>query len=197
MLHTVIFIGRSGCGKGTQAGLLKNRITDLDSLKRQIIYVETGAMFREFNRGKGFSSKLSKEIDEKDDRQPDFLACSMWGNLLIEKLGEDMHLVFDGVARSLPEATIISTAMKFYKREKPIVIYINVSRKWSEERLLSRGRSDDRSLSGITKRLNWFEEDTLPAIEYFRTNSLYRFIEVDGEQPIEKVYADIITAYDH
>jgi adenylate kinase family enzyme len=87
--------------------------------------------------------------------------------------------------------------MKFYKREKPTVIYINVSRKWSEERLLSRGRSDDRSLSGITKRLNWFEEDTLPAIEYFRTNLLYRFIEVDGEQSIEKVYADIIAAYDH
>ena len=197
MLHTVIFIGRSGCGKGTQADLLKNRIVRLDPDKNQILYVETGEHFRSFIRSKGYSSELSKEIYDKDERQPDFLACWMWSKMLVEELGPDMHLVFDGAPRSHSEAILLSTALKFYQRTSPTVIYIDVGRKWAEERLLSRGRQDDKTLAKITKRLDWFEADTWPAVEYFKTNSLYRFLEINGEQSIEKVHSDIIAAYDY
>ncbi len=197
MLHTVIFIGRSGCGKGTQAGLLKDYIATLDLDKHPILYVETGEHFRHFILGKSFSAKLSRTTYEKDDRQPDFLACAMWSNVLIDELENDMHIVFDGTPRSLPEAFLISTAMEFYKREKPTVIYINVSRKWSEERLLSRGRMDDTSLSKINKRLDWFDKDILSAIEYFKNSKQYKFIEVNGEQTVDKVHSDIISAYGH
>lgn len=197
MLETVVFIGRSGSGKGTQAKLLKDRITLLDSRKRPILYVETGEHFRAFIRGKSFSSKLSRTFLEKDLRQPDFLACFMWTNVLVNELGEEMHLVFDGAPRSLPEAVVFSSAMAFYKREKPTIIHINVSNKWSEERLLARSRSDDTSLDKITKRLDWFERDTLPAIDYFKAHEEFRFIEVDGEQSIENVHNDIIAGYEH
>jgi adenylate kinase family enzyme len=197
MLQTVIFIGRSGCGKGTQAELLKDRIHRWDEKKRQILYVETGAHFRNFVRQEGYSSKLSNEIYQKAARQPDFLACYMWSTILVEELEPDMHLVFDGAPRSHGEAALLTTAMKFYKRERPIVIYIDVSVKWAEKRLLGRGRSDDKSLDKITKRLSWFEEDTWPAIEYFRTNNFYRFLHINGEQSIDKVHADIIAAYDY
>ncbi|OHA88584.1 MAG: hypothetical protein A3C70_01155 [Candidatus Zambryskibacteria bacterium RIFCSPHIGHO2_02_FULL_43_14] len=197
MLHTIVFIGRSGCGKGTQADLLKNRIARFDPNKQQILYVETGEHFRKFIRSESFSSKLSRKINEDGGRQPDFLACWVWAGILVEELLPDLHLIFDGAPRSLSEAEMITSALKFYKRQKPAVIYLNVSRKWSEDRLLSRGRTDDRSISKVNKRLNWFDEDTLPAIEYFRNNKLYRFIEVNGEQSIEKVHADIIAAYDY
>lgn len=196
-LHTVIFIGRSGCGKGTQAELLKNRIRRLDGEKRQILYVETGEHFRKFIRSEGFSSELSRAAYENDVRQPDFLACWMWTNVLINELHEDMHLVFDGAPRSHVEAALLTTALKFYKREKPTVIYLNVSRDWSEKRLLARHRTDDASLAKIDKRLDWFEEDTWPAVEYFKTNSLYRFLEINGEQSKERVHSDIVAAYDY
>ncbi|MDO8589815.1 MAG: nucleoside monophosphate kinase [bacterium] len=196
MLHTIVFIGRSGCGKGTQADLLKNHIARLDSDKHQILYVETGERFRRFIGGESFSSKLSKEIYEKDERQPDFLACLMWASMLSEELEPGMHLVFDGAPRSHTEAALLTTALKFYQRTRPTIIYLNVSRKWSEDRLLSRGRQDDRTLQKINKRLDWFEADTWPAVEYFKTNNFYRFLEIDGEQPIKKVHADIIAAYD-
>lgn len=196
MLHTVIFIGRSGCGKGTQAELLKEYIHKRDHEKRQIVYIETGARFREFIRGTGYSSKLSKEIYEKDERQPDFLAAVMWGNMLIDEMGPDMHLVFDGAPRAHSEAVLLSTALKFYKREKPTIIYLKVSHKWAEDRLLSRGRADDRALSKIDKRLAWFEEDTWPAIEYFKTNSLYNYLEINGEQTIEEVHREILKKYE-
>lgn len=196
-LHTIIFIGRSGCGKGTQAALLKDRIKRNDEKGRQILYIETGEHFRRFIRGGGFSSKLSLRAYESDERQPDFLACWMWGELLINELEEGMHLVFDGAPRSEPEARVLTTALEFYGRERPTVIVINVSRAWSEERLLARGRQDDKTLSKINKRLDWFDQDVTPALTYFKSNPLFRIIEIDGEQSIEKVHSDIIAAYDY
>ena len=197
MLHTVIFIGRSGCGKGTQADLLKARINRKDDEKRQILYVETGEHFRKFIQGTSFSEKLSREIYGRDERQPNFLATWMWSNILIEELGENMHLIFDGAPRARDEAEMLTSALKFYKREKPVVIYIKVSREWSEKRLLARGRQDDKNLSKIDKRLDWFDKDVIPTIGYFMNTPYYRFIEVNGEQSIEKVHSDIIAAYDY
>lgn len=196
-MHTIIFIGRSGCGKGTQADLLKNRIKKFDPNDRQILYVETGEHFRNFVRGQSFSSRLSRAAYEKDERQPDFLACYMWSNMLLEELDENMHLVIDGAPRALDEAQILTSALTFYSREKPAVIYLNVSRKWSEERLLSRHRGDDASLSRIDKRLDWFDKDVMPAVEYFKNNDYYRFFDINGEQSIEQVHAEIVAQYDY
>lgn len=196
MLHTTLFVGRSGCGKGTQADLFKNWINNRDMEKKPILYVETGERFRQFIRLDQFSSRLSREIYDRDERQPDFLAAWMWSNVLIEELMDNhMHLVFDGAARSKNEAALLTTALNFYEREKPTVIYINVSREWSEKHLLERGRFDDRSLDKINKRLDWFEKDVVPAIEYFRNEPLYHFIEVNGEQSIDQVHADILRIY--
>ena len=69
MLHTVIFIGRSGCGKGTQADLLKNYISSHDDKDRQILYVESGEGFRQFIRGESFSSKLSKKTFPNNEHE--------------------------------------------------------------------------------------------------------------------------------
>jgi len=197
MLHTFILIGRSGCGKGTQADLLKERIHRQDEAKRPILYVETGEHFRQFIRGTSYSSQLSKKIYASDERQPDFLACWMWSNLLIQEMGPDMHVVFDGAPRSRVEGELLTTVLKFYSREKPTIIYLNVSRRWSEEKLLTRGRLDDISLSKIDKRLDWFDTDVVPAIEYFRQNPFYRVIEINGEQPIAHVHRDIVAAYEY
>jgi adenylate kinase family enzyme len=197
MLHNVIFIGRSGCGKGTQADLLKNRIHKLDPDKLPILYVESGERFRKFIKGESYTAKLSKKYYDSDMRQPNFLGSYMWTETLIQELEEKMHLILDGVARSKAEAELLTTAFTFYEREKPVVVHLNVSRKWSDDRLLARGREDDRTLAKINKRLDWFEKDTMPAIEYFRESRFYKFIEVNGEQPIEKVHADIVSAYEY
>lgn len=197
MLHTIIFIGRSGCGKGTQAYLLKERIHRKDDNERKILYVETGDHFRHFIRDTKFSSTLSKKVYESDERQPNFLACWMWSNILIDQLEPEMHLVFDGAPRSLAEAQILDSALKFYKREKPTIIHLDVSRRWSETHLLKRGRSDDVNIAKIDKRLDWFDKDVVPAIDFFKNNPDYRFIEINGEQDIKKVQTDIIEAYDY
>lgn len=121
----------------------------------------------------------------------------MWTKVLLDELDKDMHIVFDGAPRALSEAEMLTSAFNFYKREQPTIIYIDVSRKWSEERLLSRGRSDDVNIEKIDKRLDWFDEDVMPAVEYFRNNPYYRFFDINGEQSIERVHADIIAAHDY
>ena len=197
MLHTVIFIGRSGSGKGTQAGLLRERINNYDMEKRQILYVETGERFRQFIRQDNISAKHAKEINDVGGLQPVFLAAWMWGNVLIEELGENMHLMFDGAPRAFTEAEVLTTALEFYKRERATVVYINVGKKWSEDKLLARGRTDDMSIQKIDTRLAWFDANVVPALEYFKRTPYYRVIEINGEQTVEKVFDDLIKAYEN
>lgn len=190
MLYTFILIGRSGCGKGTQAALLREKLHKAD--KKKILYVETGDRFRRFIRGKEYTAEKAKEINDAGGRQPDFLACWMWGSELVEELGNDMHVVFDGAPRAPTEARVLTTAFEFYGREKPIVVYLNVGKRWSEDRLLERARKDDSSLQKITKKLEWFETSVEPTIDYLKKNSYYNFVEVDGEQSIKEVHKAII-----
>ncbi len=188
--QTFLFIGRSGCGKGTQADLLQKLIKEKDP-NGEIFYIQTGAHFREFIKGEGYANKLSNDIYVNGILQPDFLAIYLWAKLLIENFKGTEHLFFDGITRTLPEAMTFTTALQFYNRHAT-VIYLNVSRKWSEERLLARGRMDDKTLRDIDKRLDWYDRDTAPAVEYFNVHERYTFLDINGEQTVEKVHADIV-----
>ncbi len=188
--QTFVFIGRSGCGKGTQAELLQKSLKEKDP-NGEIFYLETGANFREFIKGEKYSNKLADEVYKKGERQPDFLAVWMWAHILIDEFKGTEHAFFDGITRSLPEATTFTTAMEFYNREVNVV-YINVSREWSKARLLSRGRVDDVDKNEVDKRLDWFDRDSYPAVTYFSNNPRYKVLDINGEQTIEKVHQDIL-----
>lgn len=190
--RTFIFIGRSGCGKGTQAKLLQDYIENQDEHKHPFFYVETGARFRDFIKGDKLANKLSAKIYENGDRQPDFLAAWMWSNFLLEHMTGNEHLFLDGTPRSLPEAKILDTAIKFFERQKPFVIHIDISRECSTKRLIARGRSDDKSQEEIKKRLDWYDRDVVPAFGFFDESPDYNLLNINGDQPIEKVFQDIV-----
>jgi adenylate kinase family enzyme len=189
-LQTFIFIGRSGCGKGTQVGLLQEYIKKQDH-NRQILYIETGERFRQFIKEHSLSSRLAAEIYKTGNRQPDFIAVWMWSHLLVKKMTGEEHVIFDGTPRSFREAQILDTAITFYSRQRPHVIYLNISRETSKARMMARRRMDDVNEEVIERRLNWFESDVLPAVEYFRKYSKYNFIELDGDQPVEAVQQEL------
>lgn len=189
---TLLFIGRSGAGKGTQS---KKVMEYLESEKTGIIvyYLETGAHFREFVKGESYTSARSKVIYYKAERQPDFLAVWNWADLLVRYFTDSMHLVMDGMPRSLSEAQILRTALDFYGIKNLQVIHVNVSPEWSRDRLNERHRLDDKSPEEIEKKIAWFDTDVLPAIEYFKQDPFYSFIEVNGEQAIDDVYNEIFS----
>lgn len=189
----LFFIGRSGCGKGTQAKKLVEDIQKAD-LDRKLFYVETGNRFREFVSENAHSSKLAKRVMDRSEAQPSFLAIWMWSNFLVSDFSGSEHLVFDGTPRTLIEAKALDGAREFYNWQTPIIVYLKVSRAWSRERLLSRGRKDDLRPGDIESRLDWFDRLVLPAVEYYRDNSNYRFLEINGEQEIEEVYQEILNS---
>jgi adenylate kinase family enzyme len=194
-LQAFIFIGRSGCGKGTQAALVMDYLKTQGVVSDQhpMFYLESGDKFRQFIKGTSHSSRLSKVLMDEGARQPDFLAVWNWGHILVENLMGDEHVLFDGTPRSLLEAQALETALSFYGYEQKTVIYLNVSNDWSTKRLMERGRgADDKSASDIAHRLAWFETDVIPAVDYYQQNPTYKFLEINGEQSVEAVSAEIL-----
>ena len=184
-----IFIGMSGCGKGTQAKLLGEYLKKIDP-EREVFFLETGAEFRKFIQGEGYTQRLSKKIYDEGGSQPEFLSVYMWSHLIAENFKEDEHLIVDGTPRRFHEAGALDSIFNFYNREKPYLIFLNIGEKWAVKRLLGRGRIDDNH-DDIKARLDWYETDVVPAINFYRNNLKYNFLEINGEQTIEKVHQDI------
>ncbi|MHB1118405.1 MAG: adenylate kinase family protein [Minisyncoccota bacterium] len=191
-LQTVIFIGRSGAGKGTQSKRL-NAFLEEHHPKTPVLYIETGAYFRRHIQEAGYTWDRSRKVNEIGKRQPEFLAIWMWAQAFIDNIHGREHIVIDGMPRSLDEARILDTALSFYERPTPTVVFLNVSRTWAEDRLRGRGRPDDISPEVVARRLSWYDEDVAPAVEFYKNDPAYRFIEVDGEQTPEEVFNDITS----
>ncbi len=190
--QTFIFAGRSGSGKGTQVELLQAYIQKLypDDV---VFHYYSGDGFRKLINGDSYTSKLARDIMEKGELHPNFLAVWLWGTDFVQNLKGGEHIFLDGCPRARVEAEAMDSAMKFYDRDKPTVILIDVSRETSKQRLIDRKREYD-TLESIERRLNWYDREVLPVIAYYKDNPDYTLLEINGEQPIDKVHADIITS---
>lgn len=191
--QTFIFIGRSGCGKGTQADLLIKHLNEKDPEKRGVFYMEIGKKFRDYLKETTYTASLSKEVYKKGELQPDFLAIHIWAHSIMADYNGDDHVIVDGTPRSLVQAQVFDSAVKFYKKENVYVINLEVSEDWSRTRLAERGRADDKEADEVEKRLAWYKRDVVPAIDFFRDNPTYKVLDINGEQTIEEVFNEIIN----
>ncbi len=189
-LQTVIFTGRSGAGKGMQSEHLKRYLAE-HTPDTPVLYIETGEYFRKYVKEPGAVWERARKIIEAGNRQPDFLAIWMWATAFIENFKGSEHLVFDGAPRALPEAKVLDTALLFFDRVNPVVVFLDVSQEWAEERLRGRGRADDLKPEVVARRFAFYTKDVVPVIEHYRTNSAYRFLQINGEQTPEEVFANI------
>lgn len=188
-----VFFGRSGCGKGTQAKLLADF---LKAKGRDVLYVETGSAFREIIKGDNLTSENTRNLIKEGHLMPVFLPIWIWTDLMVKKFTGNEDMILDGVCRRHEEAIALDSAFDFYKIKKPNIILMNVSKEWSYNRMMERKRADD-SPEKIQNRLSWFEKDVLPSIEYFKNKKEYNFMEINGEQSIGAVHADIIKALEY
>ena len=186
-----IFLGRSGCGKGTQVNLLKESLTKIDKDKK-ILHIESGALIREYSKGDSYTQKNTKTVMENGLLIPEAVIVSLWMSFLDKNFTGTENLFFDGTPRKLREAQLLNDTLEFYHIEKPMVILVNVSREWSEKRLFGRARKDDTP-EAVNRRLAWYETEVVPTVNYFRSNSYYNFIDVNGEQSVEEVHNEILA----
>jgi len=185
-----IFYGPSGSGKGTQAKLLIKYLEE--KRKKAVLYVETGQRFRDLLDSGTYTAKMVREVIDKGGLLPAFLPIWTWTDFFNEKFNGTEDLVLDGLCRRPIEAPVLDSALKFYKIEKPTVIILDVSSDSIISRLQERGRTDDTA-DYIKRRLDWYEQEVIPTIEFFRNSTDYTILDINGEQPIEKVHQEIVN----
>jgi adenylate kinase family enzyme len=189
--ETFIFISRSGGGKGTQIALFEEFIKETQY--DEVFHLESGDRFREFISQDTYASKLAREINDLGQLQPSFLAVWAWTQELVWGLKEDNILMIDGTPRKLNEAKLLDEAFSFYNREHVKVIVIDVSRNWAIDRMKERKRADDKDFESRKKRLDWYDSDVVPVIDFFEKSENYDVIRVNGEQTIKEVHDEILN----
>jgi adenylate kinase family enzyme len=183
-----VFIGRSGSGKGTQVQSL------LDEFKKKnvkFLHIETGALLREYAKGDSYVQKIVRDLIGTGQLAPDPVIIGLWINYIVKNFTGTEQLIFDGAPRKLIEAVFLDNTMRFLHIEKYQILFIDVSRETCIERLMTRSRSDDVA-SAIENRMNWFDRDVLPALEFFRTNKDCTVIGINGEQTPDAIHEEIM-----
>ena len=189
--ETFVFFGQVGSGKGTQVKLLIDFLKTKDG--KESVYAGTGDGFRKLLDVKNYTSDLIKDSIDHGELQPDFLTTSIFTNIIINSLNKEKHLFADGYPRTIVQSESFDAMMKFYKRENVKIIYIEVGKEEALKRNLLRGRHDDTE-EGLAKRFNEYENNVIPAMNYFRDKEGYEIYTINGEQLVESVHKDIIKA---
>lgn len=190
-----IIIGRSGCGKGTQAKLLQEVLEKRGAEK--VLHVTTGGGFRAFAEKDTYSAKLSKAISETGGLSPEFLAVWNWSNIFLENLTGGETIILDGAPRRLMEVEPLHSAIHFYGyANHATVIYLDVTENFALARIAERNREDDNEIEKAKRKMEWFEQDILPIIDNYSHDPRYTFLHIKGEQSIKDVHKDILEKLD-
>ncbi len=174
-------MGKPGSGKGDQARLL--------SEKTGWPIKSTGEEFRTISSEDTPLGRKVKEVNDAGLLQPHWLAAYLFLKELFS-LSDDSGIIFDGVARKVPEAELVIDSLAWLSRPFS-VLYLNVSDEEIKHRIELRkgieGRADD---SVVNERLKEYREYTEPVVELFRKAG--KLIEVDGERTREAIFEDIL-----
>jgi len=208
-------IGRSGCGKGTQGELLMKHFGNLFN-------VSTGGLLRDLAKLDTSAGKGIKKILENGGLAPDFVIIGLWMRELCNNIKDDQGILLDGAPRRVIEAQAIDEFMDFLDRKDAFFpILIDVSREEAFSRLTNRrickdcgklipwigeskelkkcdacggelyNRPDDNP-EAINNRLDYYEDKVVPVVNYYKDKN--RLVIINGEQPIEKVFEDVLKA---
>lgn len=180
----LIILGPQGSGKGTQAKLLAE--------KYGITNISSGRMLREFAAGSSEKAKLIADLLTTGNLMPfDTVIEVIEPTLLSSK---SSGFILDGTPRDLMQAEYMDWYLAKNGMTIDKVIFLNIPHDVSIERLKKRAviehRTDDTP-EGIKERLDIYEHETIPVIEYYRKQG--KLIEVDGTPDIETIFQDIVN----
>ncbi|HEX2915052.1 MAG TPA: adenylate kinase [Chloroflexia bacterium] len=210
----LILLGAPGAGKGTQAKILSDRLG--------IAHVSSGDLFRENIKNGTPLGVEAKGFIDRGELVPDPTVIKMITTHLATAACEKGALL-DGFPRTIPQADALNVALQEdFHQGIGKVIYVKVETEELLSRLSGRWicpvcqtpyheinnpskvagvcdldgaalfqREDDKR-STAERRLQVYFNQTMPLIEYYTKRGL--LIEINGQQEVEKVSTDIITA---
>jgi len=183
-LKTLVVLGKSGSGKGTQVEMLAKEYN--------FRVISSGNLLRARAEQNDFVGQRIGEILNKGGLVPTPVVFHLWLHEL-EAAREDSGIsgvVFEGSPRKLYEALMLDETLWFYGLEQHMqVVHLNISDEEAMKRLLARGRKDDQP-EAIRERLRWYQEQVSPVIEHFREKG--KLVEINGEQSIEEVSTEVL-----
>jgi len=212
----IVLIGPPGAGKGTQAVRLHEALN--------LPHVASGDLFRENLRNETELGLKAKSYMDRGELVPDGVTIAMVMERLGQPDCADGALL-DGFPRTIAQAEALDQALAGRGRKISVVPYISVPDEVLVERLSGRwlcqvcGESyhilfspprrpgvcdkdggelyqrDDDKPETVRNRLKVYWEQTSPLIDYYRRRGV--LVEVNGDQPIEAVEADLYAAAAH
>lgn len=200
----IVLLGAPGAGKGTQAQKLVEEFG--------VAHISTGDLLRAAVKAGTKLGVKAKSYMDNGQLVPDKLVV----DLVTERLDADdaqKGFILDGFPRNTAQAVTLDSALAEMGRNLDAALLVDVKPDVIVKRLSSRRtckecgytapagvdtcpscggemyqRDDDRPET-IQKRLDVYENQTAPLVEYYRGKELLKA--VDGDRPVDEVYADV------
>ena len=183
----IVLVGPPASGKGTQAGRIIDRFGG--------VHIATGDILRSnAERGTELGRTASRYMD-RGDLVPDEVIIDM----VLERMGEDDcagGFVLDGFPRTVPQAEALEGRLEELGRPLDAVVSLAVGedelRRRLAERAREQDRADDEDEQAIRQRLQLFQRETEPLVDYYRHRGL--LVPVDAAYEIDEVTERIAGA---
>ena len=182
--HRIVFLGPPGSGKGTQAARLAEALG--------VPAVSTGDMFR---AAVAAGSELGRRVQAILD-SGQLVSDELTAQIVRARLDEEdagSGFILDGYPRTAGQAGTLAEILGDRKAYLDQVVSLVVPEEELMRRLLARGRTDDTAET-VRQRLEVYQEQTAPLIEFYRSEGLLR--EIDGHQGIDQVQQEILKTVD-
>jgi adenylate kinase len=172
----VVLVGPPGAGKGTQAGRVVERFGG--------VHIATGDILRSnAERGTELGRTASGYMD-RGDLVPDEVMIGM----VLERLGEGDcadGFVLDGFPRTVPQAEALDERLDELGRPLDAVISLEIDEDELRDRLAGRAEEEDRAEDddegAIRRRLDLFDRETDPLLDYYGAKGVLVRIDAKGE----------------
>ena len=199
----IVLLGAPGAGKGTQAQKLVAEFG--------FAHISTGDLLRAAIKEGSKLGKKAKGYMDAGQLVPDDLVI----DLVKERLEADdaqKGFLLDGFPRNTAQAVALDSELSAMNRTLDAALLVSVEPAVIVERLSSRRtcrdcgytapagvdtcprcggemyQRDDDKPETIQHRLDVYATQTAPLIEYYKGHSILK--EVDGDRPVDEVYAD-------
>lgn len=185
--RTILFVGRPGSGKETQARLLAE--------KTGFPIFSTGEKFRELREHRDELGTRIRGMYDTGKLMPAWFAEYLFEDAIL-RLPLTTGIIMEGSGRITAEAELIHEILAWLGRPYRVINLTITPEEATKRQTLRAGKTDrpeSNTEEKIKLRLEEFESSTAPAIEWFREKGVV--IDIDGARSIEEVHTDVMSRF--